>query len=123
MRLQGIRGCERRKRRPITTQSRHEYPVAPNRLQRDFTADRPNWFAAYGFWIFKYYGHENVSLMDGGLKKWKAEGRPMTAEVPSYPPTNYKVKQINYDYRADRDYIKQRLGKPNFEMVDVRRPA
>ena len=42
MRLQGLRGCERRKRRPITTQSRHDYPVAPNRLQRDFTADMPN---------------------------------------------------------------------------------
>jgi transposase InsO family protein len=42
MRLHGIRGCDRRKRRPVTTQSRHEYPVAANILARDFTADAPN---------------------------------------------------------------------------------
>jgi transposase InsO family protein len=42
MRLHGIQGCERRKRRPITTHSRHEYPVAANILARDFTADAPN---------------------------------------------------------------------------------
>jgi thiosulfate/3-mercaptopyruvate sulfurtransferase len=85
--------------------------------------DNNNWFAAYGFWIFQYYGHENVSLMDGGLKKWKAEGRAMSAEVPHYPPTNYRVTNVNADYRADRDYIKTRLGNHNFEMVDVRSPA
>ena len=82
--------------------------------------DNNNWFAAYGFWIFQYYGHLNVSLMDGGLKKWKAEERPMTAVVPSYTMTPYKVTKINHDYRADRDYIRQRMGKGNFEMVDVR---
>ena len=85
--------------------------------------DNNNWFAAYGFWIFKYYGHENVSLMDGGLKKWKLENRPLTAEVPSYPPTAYRVTKINAEYRADRDYIKQRLDQPGFAMVDVRSPA
>jgi len=85
--------------------------------------DNNNWFAAYGFWIFKYYGHENVSLMDGGLKKWKAEGRPMSADIPHYPATHYAVRKINHHYRANRDYIKPRLSKPNFEMVDVRSVA
>jgi len=42
MRLHAIRGCERRKRRPVTTQSRHAYPVAANMLARDFTAAAPN---------------------------------------------------------------------------------
>jgi thiosulfate/3-mercaptopyruvate sulfurtransferase len=68
--------------------------------------DNNNWFAAYGFWIFKYYGHENVSLMDGGVKRWKLDRRPMTAEVPTYPATQYKVTKINTEYRADRDYVK-----------------
>lgn len=63
--------------------------------------DNNNWFAAYGFWVFKYYGHENVSLMAGGLKKWKLESRPMTAEIPFYPPTLYRVTQVNAGYRAD----------------------
>jgi thiosulfate/3-mercaptopyruvate sulfurtransferase len=85
--------------------------------------DNNNWFAAYGFWIFQYYGHENISLMDGGLKKWKAEERPMTTDLPAYPPTDYRVRLIKTDYRADRDYIKVRLGKFGFDMVDVRSPA
>jgi thiosulfate/3-mercaptopyruvate sulfurtransferase len=82
--------------------------------------DNNNWFAAYAFWLLKYYSHENVSLMDGGRKKWLDENRPTTTDVPSYPATSYTVKGINADLRADRDYIKQRLGKQGFGLVDVR---
>lgn len=85
--------------------------------------DNNNWFAAYGLWVFQYYGHDNVSLMDGGLKKWKLEGRPLTAEVPDYPQTHYQVTRINSEYRADRDYVKTRLSQHNFFLVDVRSPA
>lgn len=85
--------------------------------------DNNNWFAAYAFWQFKYYGHENVSLMNGGRKKWLDEGRPVTTEVPKYAPASYTVKGINANLRADRDYIKARLGKQGFGLVDVRSPA
>jgi thiosulfate/3-mercaptopyruvate sulfurtransferase len=85
--------------------------------------DNNNWFAAYALWLLKYYGHENLSLMDGGRKKWLEEGRPTTTDVPSYPATNYTVKGINTDLRADRDYIKQHLGMSGFGLVDVRSPA
>ena len=82
--------------------------------------DNNNWFAAYAFWLFKLYGHEYVSLMDGGRKKWLAEGRELTTDVPSYPKTNYKVTKVNNDLRADRDFVKARLEKGNFGLVDVR---
>lgn len=85
--------------------------------------DNNNWFAAYAFWLFKYYGHENVSLMDGGRKKWLAEERPLTTEEPSYPPTQYTVTRINHDLRADRDFVRARLEQPGFALVDVRSPA
>jgi len=85
--------------------------------------DNNNWFAAYAFWVLKYYGHENVSLIDGGRKKWLADGHPTTTDVPSYPKTDYKVTNVNADYRADRDYIRQRLEKGGFGLVDVRSPA
>ncbi|MBX3083828.1 MAG: sulfurtransferase [Anaerolineae bacterium] len=85
--------------------------------------DNNNWFAAYAFWILKYYGHENVVLIDGGRKKLAAEGRTLVTDVPSYPATQYKVKGVNADLRADRDYIKQRLGKTDFKLIDVRSPA
>ena len=38
--------------------------------------DNNNWFAAWAFWQLKMYGHEDVRMMDGGRKKWLAEGRP-----------------------------------------------
>lgn len=85
--------------------------------------DNNNWFAAYAFWLFKYYGHGPVSLMNGGRKKWIEEGRALTTAAPSYPATAYTVNTINAEYRADRDYIKQRLGKNGFGLVDVRSPA
>jgi thiosulfate/3-mercaptopyruvate sulfurtransferase len=85
--------------------------------------DNNNWFAAYGFWIFKYYGHESVSLMDGGLKKWKLENRELTSAVPRYEPAGYRVSKVNREYRADRDFIRTRLGNKGFRMVDVRSPA
>ena len=82
--------------------------------------DNNNWFAAYAFWLFKLYGHENVSLLDGGRKKWLAEERETTTDVPNYPRTDYKVTKINNELRADRDYVKARLEKPGFGLVDVR---
>ena len=45
--------------------------------------DRNNWFAAYTYWYLKYYGHDNVKLMNGPREKWIAEGRPTSTDVPS----------------------------------------
>lgn len=82
--------------------------------------DHNNWFAAYALWLLKYYGHEQVSLIDGGRKKWLAENRPITTETPTYPATGYQVARIQHELRADRDYIRSRLGQKGFGMVDVR---
>ena len=85
--------------------------------------DNNNWFAAYAFWLFKYYGHEHVSLLDGGRKKWLAENRPTTTDVPNYASTGYKVSTVHSDLRADRDFIRARLENPDFALVDVRSVA
>ena len=45
--------------------------------------DRNNWFAAYTYWYLKYYGHDNVKLVNGPREKWIAEGRPTTTDVPA----------------------------------------
>ena len=46
--------------------------------------DRNNWFAAYTYWYLKYYGHNNVKLMNGPREKWISEGRPTSTDVPEY---------------------------------------
>lgn len=87
--------------------------------------DNNNWFAAYAFWLFKYYGHEDVRLIDGGRKKIIAENWALVTATTTYPATNYKVSKINEELRADRDFIRQRLDRVNqtFALVDVRSPA
>ncbi|MCF6387563.1 sulfurtransferase [Mycobacterium sp. MBM] len=79
-----------------------------------------NWFAAYAYWYFKLYGHENVKLLDGGRKKWELDGRPLVTEVPTRAATSYSAKAPNNDIRAFRDEVIAAIGAKN--LVDVRSP-
>ncbi len=87
-----------------------------------FYGDRNNWYATYGFWLFRYYGHDDVRVMDGGRAKWEAEGRPYTREVPSYPETDYSAKEPDGSIRAFRDDVMAQLQAGNPTLVDVRSP-
>src|SRR5690348_7379564 len=55
--------------------------------------DNNNWFAAWALWQFKYYGHKDVRLMNGGRKKWVLENRPLTTDMPSVQATKYQSKE------------------------------
>ncbi|KAA0096657.1 sulfurtransferase [Mycolicibacterium sp. P1-18] len=79
-----------------------------------------NWFAAYAYWYFKLYGHENVKLIDGGRKRWELDGRPLVTEVPSRPATSYTASAPNTAIRAFRDEVIAAIGTKN--LVDVRSP-
>jgi len=46
--------------------------------------DNSNWFAAHFYWMLKYYGHDDVYLLDGGRRHWVESGRPTSDSVPSY---------------------------------------
>jgi thiosulfate/3-mercaptopyruvate sulfurtransferase len=85
--------------------------------------DNNNWFAAWALWIFKYYGHKDVRLLDGGRVKWLADKREVTTEVPSYPRTNYHAEEPHADVRALRDQVLAVLGRNNVALVDVRSPG
>src|SRR5579885_596700 len=84
--------------------------------------DNNNWFAAWAFWQLKIYGHKDVRLMDGGRKKWQAEGRTLETTVPSYAPTTYKAQEPDFSIRALRDQVLAGIGKPDVALVDVRAP-
>ena len=87
-----------------------------------FYGDKSNWWATYAFWVFKLFGHKDARVMDGGRLKWVQEGRPMTTEVPSYPPTVYKAQPR--DDRTDRAFRDQVLEhvRAGLPLVDVRSP-
>ena len=54
--------------------------------------DNNNWFAAWGFWQLKYYGHNDVRLMNGGRRKWLEEKRALSTDAPKIQPTTYSAK-------------------------------
>lgn len=83
--------------------------------------DNNNWFAAWALWILKYYGHQDVRLLDGGRVKWLADKRELTTDVPAYAHTNYRAQTPNNDIRAFRDQVASNLGK--IALVDVRSPG
>jgi thiosulfate/3-mercaptopyruvate sulfurtransferase len=86
-----------------------------------FYGDKSNWFACYALWLFEYYGHKNVKIMNGGRAKWEQENRPMTKDTPFYPSTSYKAKEPDKSIRAFREQVFAQVEakKP---LVDVRSP-
>src|SRR6202165_2033456 len=83
-----------------------------------------NWFAAYAYWYFKYYGHGSVRLMDGGRKKWELEKRPVTQEPAHVASTSgYRTGGPIDDIRAKRKMLEDEVvGHSRFGLVDVRSP-
>jgi thiosulfate/3-mercaptopyruvate sulfurtransferase len=79
-----------------------------------------NWFAAYAYWYFKLYGHDNVKLLDGGRKKWELDGRKLDTAVPSRPASAYTATEPDNSIRAFRDEVIDAIGSKN--LVDVRSP-
>jgi thiosulfate/3-mercaptopyruvate sulfurtransferase len=83
--------------------------------------DRNNWFAAYTYWYLKYYGHDNVHLVNGPREKWISEGRPTSTDVPEYEPQTFEAKPGDDAIRAKRDEVLESLDKGT-RLVDVRSP-
>mgnify|MGYP001155179875 CR=1 FL=1 len=83
--------------------------------------DRNNWFAAYTYWYFRYYGHKDVKLVNGPREKWIAEKRETSAEVPSYDAATFAVTSTDDAIRAFRDDVLTSLDSDT-RLVDVRSP-
>jgi thiosulfate/3-mercaptopyruvate sulfurtransferase len=79
-----------------------------------------NWFAAYAYWYFKLYGHQNVKLLDGGRKKWELDGRPLSTDTVERPSTSYTAQAPDTAIRAFRDEVIAAIAEKN--LVDVRSP-
>jgi thiosulfate/3-mercaptopyruvate sulfurtransferase len=84
--------------------------------------DRNNWFAAYTYWYYLYYGHDKVKLMNGPREKWISEGRPTTSEVPSYLEAAFTAQPGDEAIRSKRDEVMEKLDSST-RLVDVRSPA
>ncbi|MFB6197291.1 MAG: sulfurtransferase [Halobacteriaceae archaeon] len=83
--------------------------------------DNSNWFAAYAYWQFKYYGHEDVRLMDGGRDYWVEKDYPLTEEIPDFEPVSYDARGPYESIRAYREDVEHAIDR-GVPLVDVRSP-
>ena len=83
--------------------------------------DNSNWFAAYTYWQFNYYGHDDVRLLDGGREYWLENDYPTTDEVPEYPAVEYDAEDPDESIRAYREDVEDAIDA-DIPLVDVRSP-
>ena len=112
-------------RRDIISKEGFEALLSKSGISNDTTVvlygGNNNWFAAYAYWYFKLYGHQDVRLLDGGRKRWELDARPFVTATPSRTATRYVAKEQDLSLRAFRDEVVAAIGVKN--IVDVRSPA
>ena len=113
-------------RRDVLTKGAFEKLLGESGIGVDTTVvlygDNNNWFACYAFWQMKLYGHRDARIMDGGRKLWLAQNRPLTKDVPTYPPTRYAAQEPDSSIRALREEVMLAAPEGKTNLVDVRSP-
>lgn len=79
-------------------------------------------FATRLWWALRYYGHEQVVVLNGGFPKWKREGLPVESSIPLYPPATFTPK-VQPQLRATAEEVLSMLNKPGVTLVDAREQA
>ena len=113
-------------RRDIIPKAKFEQLMASSGIGNDTTVilygDNNNWFAAWALWQLKVYGHTDVRLMNGGRKKWIAEGRELTTDAPKIAPAKYSAKEADNSIRAFLPEVTNASAGRTAQLVDVRSP-
>ncbi len=114
-------------RRDIATPEKFQELARKLGIEKDTTVvlygDNNNWFAAWGAWIFKSYGFENVKLLDGGRKKWEADKRPYDTRVAAVAPSKVTLAPPNAKLRARLADVNDAVSKKSDAViVDIRSP-
>lgn len=78
--------------------------------------------AARVLWTLEYYGHPNVSVLNGGFTKWQAEGRELSTEEPKVTPVTFTPK-ADASKLSTKEQILADIGKADVVMLDARAPA
>ncbi|MEZ3144970.1 sulfurtransferase [Halobaculum sp. MBLA0143] len=112
-------------RRDVLSQEDFEALNAEHGISDDTTlvlyGDNSNWFAAYTYWQYKYYGHDDVRLLDGGREYWLDHDYEVTDEVPEFSATEYEADEPDESIRAYRSDVEDAVDE-DVPLVDVRSP-
>jgi thiosulfate/3-mercaptopyruvate sulfurtransferase len=93
--------------------------------------DFNNWFAAFAFWVFQYYGHKKIKIMNGGRKKWEMEKRKYTASPPdeglrAYMPDIKRAierteQTVLVDVRSPKEFTGEITAPPEYPTEHAQR--
>jgi thiosulfate/3-mercaptopyruvate sulfurtransferase len=113
--------------RDIIPPAKFEALMAKSGISNDTTVilygDNNNWFAAWALWQMKVYGHKDVRIMNGGRKKWLAEGRELANQTPAIPSASYRAGAADLSIRAFLPEVQAAVKAGRAALVDVRSPA
>jgi thiosulfate/3-mercaptopyruvate sulfurtransferase len=114
-------------KRDILSQAQLEDLFRKNGISNNTTlvlyGDFNNWFAAFAFWVFKYYGVKDVRLMNGGRKKWIEEDKPLTKDAPKIQPSDFRASAPDESIRVYLDDVRKGIASGGkVVLVDVRSP-
>ncbi|HEX6426402.1 MAG TPA: sulfurtransferase [Niastella sp.] len=111
-------------RRDVISKTELEKLLGESGISNDTTivlyGDNNNWFAAWALWQLKMYGHQDVRIMNGGRKKWLADGRAVTKDIRKPQAVTYKASERDESLRSYLSQVQQAMNAPNFALVDVR---
>ena len=111
--------------RDILSKEEFEQTMGDAGITEDSTVvlygDNSNWFAAYTYWQFKYYGHDDVKLLDGGRDYWVENDYPLTDETPDFSAQDYTASGPRESLRAYREDVENAIER-GVPLVDVRSP-
>lgn len=81
-----------------------------------------NLSAARAWWMFRTFGHRAVAVLDGGMARWTAEGRPVESGVPQPAPGDFSAR-LDPSRVLDLAAMRQALRDGTVQLVDVRSPG
>jgi len=115
--------------------NRRGFPLPPDKAEQLFRAagvssnsqvviydDQGSRFAARVFYVLEFFGHSHVQVLNGGFKKWRSEGLPLTTDSPIIGPGDFKP-QVNPAIIATAEWVNEHLGDANVRLLDARSVA
>lgn len=77
-------------------------------------------YAVRLWWLLRWMGHDSVAVLDGSVREWVAQGRPLTTQIPEVAPADFEPRLRDWVVSADE--VERNLGTNEFCLIDARGP-
>jgi thiosulfate/3-mercaptopyruvate sulfurtransferase len=81
----------------------------------------PNWYGMFAYWVYSYYGHDDVRALDGGKQYWLANDYPTTTDVSTFTAREYEASEPDESIRAFKDHVDAAI-EDDAALLDGRTP-